>query len=228
MWWIMIITLVLCFGGFFFSFKQWGMGALFCFAIGGAVNANFFHANAYQIVIGSLQFGIDSIVYTLFAFCLLVAFLKFSKSQAMVLLYSSMGAIAFAGVCQFMGDWAISGEINQGVLISLGSFVASIIGTYLAVWLSLWVCQILKDKNIPNLLIIMLGIFLISVINSLIYYGLFALVSGGMSENFISVLISSYIGKFVSLFASMFVWFVVEKTTSSKTRYHKVDKIEEN
>ena len=49
--------------------KKYRSTTLYALAIGGAVNANFFHAGFYPIDIFGLSFGIDSIIYSLFIFC---------------------------------------------------------------------------------------------------------------------------------------------------------------
>ena len=60
---------LLLFGIFVFSltligYKKYHSTTLYALAIGGVVNANFFHAEYYPISCFDLPFGIDSFIYT--------------------------------------------------------------------------------------------------------------------------------------------------------------------
>ena len=63
------------------SYEKFRSTTLYALAIGGAVNANFFYAGNYPIFCFGIPFGIDSIIYTLFLFCVLLMFLKEGKKE---------------------------------------------------------------------------------------------------------------------------------------------------
>ncbi len=218
MWYLLVIICILSFLGLFFAYKKFGMSAIYCFAIGGIVNSNFFHAQSYPLMLGSFQFGFDSVIYTVFVFCVLIAFYRHSKKEAMTLTYSSMGAVLLSAIVQFFADWSRAGKINFDILTNFGGFIASILGTYLAVVLMLMVCERLRSKNISVYLGIALGIFLASVVNSLIYYGVIALMGVSFASNFGMILASSYIGKFVSIAFSILIYYLLGLKTSKKTK----------
>ena len=50
------------------GYKKFRQTTLYALAIGGAVNANFFHALNYPIYCFGLPFGLNNIIYPLFAF----------------------------------------------------------------------------------------------------------------------------------------------------------------
>ena len=78
------------------GYKKFRTTTLYALAIGGAVNANFFHAGNYPINCFGLPFGLDSIIYSLFTFCVIIMFFKSNKKDAYILTLSSIIAIIFS------------------------------------------------------------------------------------------------------------------------------------
>lgn len=222
----LVLVAIVCFGGLLFSFHKWQLSALYCFAIGGAVNSNFFHIGDYPIFIGNFVFGIDSVIYTLFIFCVIITADKFGNKDAMKLTYSSMGAIGFAAVMQFIADWSQTGVINTDITWSLISFIASIVATLIAVVVILRVYEHLKQKNYNRYFSIGLVMLIASLINSFIYFGVVAIWNGGLAGNFGWILISSYIGKIMSICFSLFTFYLLKIIQKKQTSLNStIDKI---
>ena len=93
---IFLLTLV--------GYHKYKMTTLYALAIGGIVNANFFHAQNYPIEFFGLPFGIDSILYTLFVFCVFVMYITEGKKQGYILAISSVVAIIISAAFQLFAD----------------------------------------------------------------------------------------------------------------------------
>ena len=85
-------------------YEKFRSTTLYALSIGGAVNANFFHAGNYPIMCFGLPFGLDSIIYSVFGYCVILMFLKVSKREAYILTISSVIAIMFSAVMQLVAD----------------------------------------------------------------------------------------------------------------------------
>ena len=93
--WFYLIFLVSIFFILGVALKIFPKDASFTIAIGAVIGANIYNSSAYPIEIGGLVFGIDSIVYTIFAFCLLFMYIFYGKKDMKVVLYTSMFSIFF-------------------------------------------------------------------------------------------------------------------------------------
>ncbi len=175
--------------------KKYRSTVLYTLAIGGVVNANFFHAGNYPIEIFGLNFGIDSIIYTLFIFCVVVMFIESGKREAYILAISGILAILFSAVMQLISDLLSNGSSWEVWSVFVG-FVLSIIASIGAIVVMLEVLGKLKNKS--HYILTVVGIFIATVINSVIYYPL-SLLLGGMPENMGELLLSSFVGKTFAL-----------------------------
>lgn len=205
----LLAVAILCFGLLFVG-KKFRYTILYTLAIGGAINSNFFNAGAYPIYAFGLPFGIDSILYTLFVFCVIFSFFKYSKKDAYLLMISSVLAIGFAAVMQYLAGAGSMGFENQANLFSFLGFLISIFATFLAVVSMLEFLSFLHKKGINYYVCILLGIILATVVNSIVYYSLTTLLSGGISENFFPLLWTSLIGKGIALVFSLLTAFLLE------------------
>ena len=175
--------------------KKFRSTALYALAIGGVVNANFFHAGNYPIQIFGLPFGIDSIIYTLFAFCVIVMCLKEGKKSAYLLSFSSIIAIMFSALMQLISDLLSKGS-STAVWSTFLNFTVSSVASVIAIIVMLEILNLIKNKN--PYLIMVLGIVIVSIINSCLYYPIATIIMG-RPENILTLLLTSLIGKCIAL-----------------------------
>lgn len=197
-----LIFLSLLLGG-----KKYRSTALYALAIGGIVNANFFHAGNYPIDCFGLPFGIDSIIYTLFIFCVIVMLLKENKKSAYTLGFSSIIAIVFSAAMQLLADLLSNGSTTKVWLTFLG-FIISALASVITIIVMIETLEKLKNK-LNKYLIIIIGIILSTIINTAIYYPLITLING-VPNNIWTLLLTSFIGKFISLNLSLLTYFLIE------------------
>ena len=127
------------------GFKKYRNKSLFALAIGGVVNANFFHAGSYPIEMFGLPFGIDSIIYTLFVYCVIVMYFYDGKKSANVLAFSSIIAIVFSALMQLASDlFAFGSSIDAWKVFF--TFMASVVASVVAIIVVLEVLDRIKNK----------------------------------------------------------------------------------
>ena len=191
--------------------KRFRNTTLYALAIGGVVNANFFHAGNYPISCFGLPFGIDSIIYTLFIFCVVVMFIKEGKGQAYLLAVSSIVAIMFSAVMQLVSDILSKGS-SLNVWLTFLTFTISALASIVAVIAMLELLEKLKTKiNQYGLLVI--GILLATIINTLIYFPA-SLLLNGMPTNIGLMLLTSFIGKILALLCAIIAFRLINKLNS--------------
>lgn len=182
------------------GYKNYHSTTLYALAIGGVVNANFFHAGAYPINCFGLPFGIDSIIYTLFAFCVMVMLLKENKKSAYLLAFSSIIAILFSAAMQLFADLFSKGS-SKTVWTTFISFSISAIASVIAVAVTVEFIERFK-KRFNQYLCMAFGIAIITLINSIIYHPL-AIFINGTPINLGDLLLTSVIGRFIALLNSV-------------------------
>ena len=198
------------------GYKKFRATTLYALAIGGAVNANFFHAGNYPIICFGLPFGIDSIIYSLFTFCVLVMFFKANKKEAYVLTISSIIAIVFSSCMQLFVDLLTVGS-SLKVWITFFNFSISSIASIIAIWAMLEIIAKLKQKGLNQYVLLVLGMFIVSIINSGIYYTSVTLING-VPENILQLLLTSFIGKMIALICSLGTFFLMNKIEKQKPK----------
>lgn len=179
-------------------------------AIGGAVNANFFNASAYPINCFGLAFGIDSVIYTLFVFCVLAMFHFFDNASAIKVLKSAVSAILFSAVIQFVAEISSFGY-STASLITFLKFLTSVIGSILAILAMLEVAKFCEKKNLNKYVSVALSLIVASVINSTIYYGAMAIFGSATPQTFLYLWLPSFIGKTISLVFALVAFYFLSK-----------------
>lgn len=195
--WFYLIFLVSIFFILGVALKIFPKDASFTIAIGAVIGANIYNASAYPIEIGGLVCGIDSIVYTIFAFCLLFMYIFYGKKDMKVVLYTSMFSIFFTAFLFLMGNISQTGY-TDAVMLSFLSYLSSILATYLAVHAMVWVFQKLRSKNTNIFLSILVALIVVLVVNSTVYFGLSVACGAYSVSNFWATLGGSFVGKFIA------------------------------
>ena len=191
------IFTILCFLIAAVAIRFFPKDATFTIAIGAVIGANIYSALAYPINIFGLTFGIDSIVYTLFLFCLLLMHESYGKKNMRVVLYTALFSIFFTAFLFFMGNLS-QGGFSSALMMNFLSYIFSIVATFCAAWVMIWFYDKFKTAGLNIYLNFLIVILLASLVNTVIYFGLSVLITGLVVENFVALMAGSYIGKFVA------------------------------
>ncbi len=200
------------------GYKNFRSTTLYALAIGGVVNANFFHAGAYPIDIFGLPFGIDSVIYTLFVFCVAVMFFKEGKKQAYLLAASSIIAIMLSAIMQLVADLLSTGS-SWAIWQSFLTFTISSAASVVAIIVMIELLDKLKNKT-NNYVLLIVGIVVVTVINSGIYYPLSSLVIG-VPANMGVLLVTSLIGKAIALVCGLITLYLINLYENKVLHLHK-------
>ena len=212
----LVLTAVLVFVILIVSNRFWGKDALFVVGIGCAIGSNIYNVGDYGIVIGNLVFGIDSVIYTVFVFVVLLCLKNYDEKSAFTLLYSAMGSIMLSALLVFIASWASAGFASN-LIWGFVSYLISVIATFAALFTTIKLFKYFESKNLNVYLNFLINVLIASFINSLIYFGAVAIISG-FEENFLGQLGASYIGKLMSTAFSLLTYFIC-----TKLPYKKID-----
>ena len=212
----LVLTAVLVFVILIVSNRFWGKDALFVVGIGCAIGSNIYNVGDYGIVIGNLVFGIDSVIYTVFVFVVLLCLKNYDEKSAFTLLYSAMGSIMLSALLVFIASWASAGFASN-LIWGFVSYLISVIATFVALFTTIKLFKYFEGKNLNVYLNFLINVLIASFINSLIYFGAVAIISG-FEENFLGQLGASYIGKLMSTAFSLLTYFICTKLS-----YKKID-----
>lgn len=205
------IFIVVIFVLFFIALKIFNKNALYTVGIGSIIGANIYNIGSYPIVIGNFVFGLDSIIYTLFVFCVLLMYIDYGKDDMKSLLYTSLASIFFTALLAFAGTYSQSG-LSTGLIWSSLSYINSIIATFIAIWAMIFAYDWLKKRKV-NIYFIMVIVLLIALIlNTVIYFSLTSLYTGTLGSSFVSSLIGSSIGKVIASIICLFILYVKSRS----------------
>ena len=210
----LVLTAVLVFAILIVSNRFWGKDALFVVGIGCAIGSNIYNVGDYGIVIGNLVFGIDSVIYTVFIFVVLLCLKNYDEKSAFTLLYSAMGSIMLSALLLFIASWASAGFASN-LIWGFVSYLISVIATFVALFTTIKLFKYFEGKNLNVYLNFLINVLIASFINSLIYFGAVAIISG-FEENFLGQLGASYIGKLMSTAFSLLTYFICTKLPYKK------------
>lgn len=210
-----IIFSILIFLTTLIGYKKFRSTTLYALAIGGVVNANFFHAGKYPINCFGLPFGIDSVIYTLFAFCVILMFFNEGKKSAYLLAFSSIIAIFFSALMQLVADLLSQGS-SIAVWNTFFTFCISILASIIGVIVMLEILDKIKGK-FNQYILCLFGILIISIINTGIYSPLTTLING-TPANITTLLLTSFLGKFLSLLISLFTLWLINFINKPKQK----------
>ena len=196
--------------GYYFFRKD----SLYVLGIGAAVSSNVYNVNAYSIDAGWLIFGLDSVIYILFVFCVMVACKDFGKQSAKAITFSSMAGIMLTAIFDFFAKWATIG-IAKDVIWGFVSFAISVCAIYLSISLGLWLYEKMRNKCAY---FVNLGVSIVvsSVTNSIIYFGVMFIIGADLFGNFFGTLVGSVIGKIGTLLILLCAYEVVRLLDNKK------------
>lgn len=212
----LVLTAVLVFVILIVSNRFWGKDALFVVGIGCAIGSNIYNVGDYGIVIGNLVFGIDSVIYTVFVFVVLLCLKNYDEKSAFTLLYSAMGSIMLSALLVFIASWASAGFASN-LIWGFVSYLISVIATFAALFITIKLFKYFESKNLNVYLNFLINVLIASFINSLIYFGAVAIISG-FEENFLGQLGASYLGKLMSTAFGLLTYFLCIKLPYKKDK----------
>ena len=194
--WFLALVGILLFMILTFCRKWYDYAMLFTFAIGFAVNANIYNSMTAPVEFYKLIFAIDSILYTGFTFTVIICAKEYGVRKGKILSSSAIAAILLSSLIELFATFSSAGYSNELLKIFFG-YIASAIGTFIGLWVMLYVFEKLEKKNINTYLSFFICVLISSIINSSIYYG-YALIVYDI-DNFINILLGSYIGKLYAI-----------------------------
>ena len=190
------------------GYKNYKITTLYALAIGGIVNANFFHAGNYPIEFFGLPFGLDSIIYTLFIFCVFLMYIKEGRKQGYLLAISSVLAIIISAALQLFADLFTKGFNVESFRI-FGIFFVSAFATMVSIIILIELLEKIKGK-INQYLLLLISMLIVSFVNTLIYCPLVELISDPIS-NIYQLLLTSLIGKCIAIGCSFIPFYLINK-----------------
>ncbi|MBP5445165.1 MAG: hypothetical protein J6Y28_03240 [Acholeplasmatales bacterium] len=180
-----------------FCRKWYDYAMLFTFAIGFAVNANIYNASSVPVELGKIIFAIDSILYTGFTFTVIICAKEYGVRKAKILTSSAIAAVLLSSVIELFATTSSFGYSSE-LLKTFFGYIASAIGTFIGIWVMLYIFEKLMNKNVNVYLSFFICVLISSIINSTIYYG-YSLIVYQKLDAFIYILLGSYIGKFYAI-----------------------------
>lgn len=212
---ILAAIAVICFALLTF-FRQWrDADILILAAIGCAIGSNIYNSVTMPVVIGGYTFGIDSVLYTVFMFAVIIRAEDYSVREARSMTLTTIAAIMISAFIEFFARWSFAG-IDTAAIVSLASYAISSVGTFAGVRLMLWCFEGLRARKINVYVNFALCVHVASAINSLIYFGGTALLGNEAVSDFPSAFCGSYIGKTGAICIGLIGFFVNRKFLAPK------------
>ncbi|MGN1227283.1 MAG: hypothetical protein ACI4TX_01425 [Christensenellales bacterium] len=203
---LVVVTLI--------ALKLFGSNALYVMAIGCAIAGNVYNIDTLSMNLWGMVFGIDSIAYTVFIFCVFLMQWKYGKKDAFTLTYCTIGSICLTGLFRFVADW-ISVGIDTHIIWGFLSYLVSAFATFIAILVCSAIYERLKIK-LKSVINLILYVIIGNFINSFVYFGLMALFTLTISTNLTATLFGSYIGKTIALVICLIAFIIYEKKFSEK------------
>lgn len=195
--WFLALIGIFLFALFTLCRKWYDYAILFTFAIGFAVNANIYNSMSNPVKFYNLIFAIDSILYTGFTFTVVICAKEYGVRKAKILTSSTISAVLLSAIIELCASISSFG-FDVNFIKTFFGYIASAIGTFIGIWVMLLIFNKLQNKNINVYLSFFICVLISSIINSSIYYG-YALIVYQDINNFINVLLGSYIGKLYAI-----------------------------
>lgn len=195
--WFLALLGVLFFALLTLCRRWYDYAILFTFAIGFAVNANIYNSMSTPVTFYKLIFAIDSILYTGFTFTVVICAKEYGVRKAKVLTSSTIAAVLLSALIELCASISSFG-FDVDFIKTFFGYIASAIGTFAGIWVMLYIFEKMNNKNINIYLTFFVCVLVSSIINSSIYYG-YALIVYQDINDFIFILLGSYIGKLYAI-----------------------------
>ena len=189
-------------------FRRWiDIPTLLAVAIGCAVNANIFTPLNSGLVVGPFSFSIESILYTLFMYTIVIRILDYGYNDAKRMTFTSVAAIIISAIIELVALLVRDGA-NVGTFKSFSYYLFSSVGTILGVWFMIFLTIQLRKKNVSSYIIIPIAITCSTLIHAAIYYGGYSLVQWNIGDYTLSMFLGTLIGKAFCILLSVVSYFI--------------------
>ena len=189
-------------------FRRWiDIPTLLAVAIGCAVNANIFTPLNSGFVVGPFSFSIESILYTLFMYTVIIRILDYGYKDAKRMTFTSVAAIIISAIIELVALLVRDGA-NAETFKSFSYYLFSSVGTILGVWFMIFLTIQLRKKNVSAYIIIPLAITCSTLIHAAIYYGGYSLVQWNIGDYTLSMFLGTLIGKAFCILLSVVSYFI--------------------
>lgn len=195
----LILFCIFGFGLYLIFQKKYRGSIIYTLAIGSIVNGTIFNALNYPIKIGNLTFGMDSVVYLLFLFSVVMMYAYYGKRDTVTLVICSVGAIIFAAFIEFITRISSSGYTPE-VLLSLVSYIASCVAAIIACIAMIALFDFLRKKKVCVYANVIIVLIVASLVESFVFNACTSSFKISiLTTQFWSNLLAMYIGKMISL-----------------------------
>ena len=172
---------------------------LYTLAIGSIVNGFIFTADAFPIMIGKFPFGMDSVVYVLFLFCVTMMYAYYGKKETITLVIACIAAVVFAGIIEGLTVCSIDGLTDQLVQKLFGYLVRSV-GSILSCIVVVCCWSLLRKYQINCYLNLAVTLLVASIVNAIVCYLTFLFTSVyKVSSMLFNQLVAMYLGQFIAI-----------------------------
>ncbi len=189
---ILLLATIIFFAAFTFARKFNDIAVLIAVAIGCCVNANIFTAVSHPITVWGMTFGIDSILYSMFLFTIIIRMFDYSIREGQVMTLTSIAAILISAVIEYVAIVSYKGTFEKIDLFNLIKYFASAVGTFISIWLIEKLYLAMSKKNLNKYFMFLILILNGGLINALFLYGVMGLING-FSGHSLSIFLGSLI-----------------------------------
>lgn len=188
--------------------RRYRSTALYALAIGGVVNTCFFTELTHPINIFGYTFGMDSIIYSLFVFCVILMYFQSGKKQAYLLTISSLIAIMVYAVIDTVTNLLFKG-LTDGSFDNLIKLTFSVLASIISMAAVLETIDKVYPKYKNQYVLTIVGLLISIAITTPVYLLTRLVISRNSEINPWEITITSMIGKTLSIgFASLSLFLV--------------------
>lgn len=204
--WFLAVVGILLFALLTLCRRWYDYSMLFTFAIGFAVNANIYNSVSSPVEFYKLIFAIDSILYTGFAFTIIICAKEYGVKKAKILTLSAIAAVILSAIIELFASISSFG-FDSNYFKAFFGYVASAIGTFVGFYFMIYLFDKFMKKNTNIYFSMFICVLVASIINSTIYYS-YSLIVYQDFTNFLYILLGSYLGKLFAINLGMLSYYI--------------------
>ena len=208
--------------------RRWiDIPTLIAVAIGCAVNANIFNPLTAPIHVGSFTLSIETVLYTLFMYTIVVRTLDYGYGEAKRMTFTSVAAIIISAIIELFARLMMNGFTVDNFR-EFSYYIFSSIGTVLGVWLMVFVTIWMRKKGASSYLIIPVAIAASSIVHAIFFFGGIALVNWDYSIYSFVESLGTIIGKTICIGLSVLCYFINKEFWVPLNLIEKKEEIDNN
>ena len=208
--------------------RRWiDIPTLIAVAIGCAVNANIFNPLTAPIHVGPFTLSIETVLYTLFMYTIVVRILDYGFGEAKRMTFTSVAAIIISAIIELFARLMMNGFTVDNFR-EFSYYIFSSIGTVLGVWLMVFVTIWMRKKGASSYLIIPVAIAASSIVHAIFFFGGIALVNWDYSIYSFVESLGTIIGKTICIGLSVLCYFINKEFWVPLNLIEKKEEIDNN